>query len=303
MPGVFMSEIKTATLKNGEREYKYLSLGQGKNLIFFFHGFPDDAGSMKELMQIFSERDFTCVAPYMRGYSPGSDIPFSTTVSIAELAGDLKFIVESLKSKHDPKTTVIVGHDWGAIASYAFANLSPGTIDTLVALSAPPIPTYLKNLLVYPSQIVRSWYILFFQLRAGIPESALLENELLRRLWEDWSPGWKIPEDRFREVSENLKVHEHLTTALGYYRGLLTPGNWALWNSSRELVFHKISVPTLVLAGEKDECISTSVYKGLESEFYSRVSFKVIGKVGHFLPLEAPAQVAKEIFTFLKLGV
>ncbi|TGL71910.1 alpha/beta fold hydrolase [Leptospira kmetyi] len=296
-----MSEIKTSTLKNGEREYKYLSLGKGKNLAFFFHGFPDDAGSMKELMEIFSKKDFTCIAPYMRGYSPGSNVPFSTTVSIAELAGDLKFIVESLKTKFKSENTVLIGHDWGAIASYAVANLSPGSIDALVALSVPPLPTYIKNLFVYPSQIVRSWYILFFQLRAGIPESALLKNELLRRLWEDWSPGWKIPEDRFREVSENLKVPEHLTAALGYYRGLLTPGNLALWNSSRELVFQKISVPTLVLAGENDECISTSVYKGLESEFYSRVSFQVIGKAGHFLPLEAPAQVSKEIFKFLKL--
>lgn len=296
-----MSEIKTSTLKNGEREYKYLSLGKGKNLAFFFHGFPDDAGSMKELMEIFSKKDFTCIAPYMRGYSPGSNVPFSTTVSIAELAGDLKFIIESLKTKFKPENTVLIGHDWGAIASYAVANLSPGSIDALVALSVPPLPTYIKNLFVYPSQIVRSWYILFFQLRAGIPESALLKNELLRRLWEDWSPGWKIPEDRFREVSENLKVPEHLTAALGYYRGLLTPGNLALWNSSRELVFQKISVPTLVLAGENDECISTSVYKGLESQFYSRVSFQVIGKAGHFLPLEAPAQVSKEIFKFLKL--
>ncbi|PJZ42539.1 alpha/beta hydrolase [Leptospira kmetyi] len=296
-----MSEIKTSTLKNGEREYKYLSLGKGKNLAFFFHGFPDDAGSMKELMEIFSKKDFTCIAPYMRGYSPGSNVPFSTTVSIAELAGDLKFIIESLKTKFKPENTVLIGHDWGAIASYAVANLSPGSIDALVALSVPPLPTYIKNLFVYPSQIVRSWYILFFQLRAGIPESALLKNELLRRLWEDWSPGWKIPEDRFREVSENLKVPEHLTAALGYYRGLLTPGNLALWNSSRELVFQKISIPTLVLAGENDECISTSVYKGLESEFYSRVSFQVIGKAGHFLPLEAPSQVSKEIFKFLKL--
>ncbi|TGL74542.1 alpha/beta fold hydrolase [Leptospira yasudae] len=296
-----MSEIKTSSLQNGEREYKYLSLGKGKNLIFFFHGFPDDAGSMKELMEFFSEKDFTCLAPYMRGYSPGSNVPFSTTVSIAELAGDLKFIVESLQAKYKPAKTIVVGHDWGAIASYAFANLSPGAIDALVALSVPPLPTYLKNLILYPSQIVRSWYILFFQLRAGIPESALLKNDLLRRLWEDWSPGWKIPEDRFREVSANLKIPEHLTTALGYYRGLLTPGNLALWNSSRELVFHKISVPTLVLAGEKDECISPSVYKGLESEFYSRVLFKTIPKAGHFLPLEAAGPVANEITAFLKL--
>ncbi|XDD48925.1 alpha/beta fold hydrolase [Leptospira sp. WS92.C1] len=296
-----MSEIKTEFLKNGEREYKYLSLGKGKNLIFFFHGFPDDAGSMKRLMEIFSEKDFTCVAPYMRGYSSGSNVPVSTTVSIAELAGDLKFIVESLKAKHKPERTVVVGHDWGAIAAYGLANLSPGILDALVALSVPPLPTFLKNLFLYPSQLVRSWYILFFQLRSGIPESALLRNDLLRRLWEDWSPGWKIPEDRFQEVSQNLKIPEHLSAALGYYRGLLTPENFTLWNSSRELVFQKISVPSLILAGENDQCVATSVYRGLESEFYSRVLYKVVSNAGHFLPLEAPEVVAKEIFSFLKV--
>ncbi|RHX84856.1 alpha/beta fold hydrolase [Leptospira stimsonii] len=298
-----MSEIQTASLKNGEREYKYLSLGNGKKLIFFFHGFPDDAGSMKELMNIFAERDFTCIAPYMRGYSSGSGVPFSPTVSIAELAGDLKFIVESLKAKYKPENTIVVGHDWGAIAAYALANLSPSSLDTLVALSVPPLPTFLKNLLFYPSQIVRSWYILFFQLRAGIPESALLKNDLLRRLWEDWSPGWKIPEKRFQEVSENLKVPENLSTALGYYRGLLTPSNFSLWNSSREIVFQKIGVPALVLSGEKDECISPNVFRGLESEFYSRVLFKIVNNAGHFLPLEAPEIVAQEILSFLKLDL
>ncbi|EKR37125.1 hypothetical protein LEP1GSC096_0286 [Leptospira interrogans serovar Hebdomadis str. R499] len=36
-------------------------------------------------------------------------------------------------------------------------------------------------------------------------------------------------------------------------------------------------------------------------EFYSRVSFQVIDKAGHFLHLEAPERVAKEIFRFIKL--
>lgn len=120
---------------------------------------------MKELMEIFSKKDFTCIAPFMRGYSPGSSVPFSGTVSIAELAGDLKFIVESLKSVYNPETTIVLGHDWGAIASYAFSNLSPGIIDTLVALSVPPIPTYLK---IYSFILLKSFEVgIFYFFKLG----------------------------------------------------------------------------------------------------------------------------------------
>ncbi|EPG75421.1 hypothetical protein LEP1GSC058_2095 [Leptospira fainei serovar Hurstbridge str. BUT 6] len=92
-------------------------------------------------------------------------------------------------------------------------------------MSVPPLSIFLRNLLVHPTQLLRSWYILFFQLRFGIPERAIPKPNggLLRKLWKDWSPGWNFPENRFQEILQTLSEPTRLKTALGYYRGLITP--------------------------------------------------------------------------------
>ncbi len=290
------TEFEKRKIQANGLEFDVLKLGKGENLCLFLHGFPDDARSFLPLMERFSSIGFTCYAPFLRGYSKGS-VPNelkegkNTTVSIADLAEDLDALLERIKLKEKPERVLVLGHDWGSIAAYALANLSPSSFDVLATLSVPPLPVFVKNLFFHPSQIFRSWYILFFQLRWGIPEKSIREGELLRKLWKNWSPNWVIPEERFREVNHNLKETDQLQTALGYYRGLLTPDSFRDWNRSLELVFKKISLPSVILTGSQDHCIDSNMFEDMEISFKAPYQFHIISDAGHFLPLEAPDKV------------
>ncbi|EPG67248.1 alpha/beta fold hydrolase [Leptospira wolffii] len=299
------TEFERRKIQANGLEFEVLKLGRGKNLGLFLHGFPDDARSFLPLMEKFSSEDFTCYAPFLRGYSKGS-VPEewksgkNRTVSIADLAEDLDSLLERIKLKEKPDKVLVLGHDWGSIAAYGLANLSPSSFDILATVSVPPLPVFLKNLFLHPSQLLRSWYILYFQLRLGIPERSILEGNLLRKLWKDWSPNWAIPEERFREVGQNLKDEEILGTALGYYRGLLTPDSFRDWNRSRELVFRKISLPSVILSGDRDGCIDKDMFEGLETSFRAPFEFHIVSRSGHFLPLENPDKVFSIVLDFWK---
>ncbi|TGL58315.1 alpha/beta fold hydrolase [Leptospira sarikeiensis] len=298
-------EFEKNKLQANGLEFDLLKSGKGKKLALFLHGFPDDAASFLPLMEKFSEVGFTCYSPYLRGYSKGS-IPSdiregkNKTVSIADLAQDLDSLLEAIRKKEKPEKIFIIGHDWGSIIASSLANLSPRSFDVLALLSVPPLPVFIKNLAFNPSQIFRSWYILFFQFRFGIPERSIQEGDFLRKLWRDWSPNWVLPEERFREINQNLKDPKILETALGYYRGLLTPDSFRDWNRSRELIFRKISVPTILLSGSEDHCISTSMFDNLGSSFRAPYEFHSIYNAGHFLPLEVPDKLFSLLFEFWK---
>ncbi|TGJ99384.1 alpha/beta hydrolase [Leptospira semungkisensis] len=298
-------EFEKIKIQANGLEFDVLKVGKGKNLALFLHGFPDDARSFLPLMERFSDSDFSCYAPFLRGYSKGS-VPSgfkegkTGTVSIADLAQDLDALLDKIKRKENPDKVLVLGHDWGSIAAYGLANLSPRSFDVLSTLSVPPLPVFIKNLFTHPLQIFRSWYILFFQLRFGIPEKAIQDGDFLRRLWKDWSPNWVLPEERFREVSQNLKESGALSTALGYYRGLMTPDSLKDWNRARELVFRKISVPSLVLTGDDDHCIDKSMFEGMDTSFRAPFELQIVSQAGHFLPLEAPDRINSYVLEFWK---
>jgi pimeloyl-ACP methyl ester carboxylesterase len=61
----------------------------------------------------------------------------------------------------------------------------------------------------------------------------------------------------------------------------------------------KINVPSLILAGEKDQIEHLEI---LEKELLPRIpgaQLKVIPKTGHLSPLEAPSEIAMAISHFL----
>jgi pimeloyl-ACP methyl ester carboxylesterase len=57
---------------------------------------------------------------------------------------------------------VIVGHDWGAVATYAAADHEPDRWRRVVTMAVPPAGALAAGLLQY-RQLQKSWYMFFFQ--------------------------------------------------------------------------------------------------------------------------------------------
>jgi pimeloyl-ACP methyl ester carboxylesterase len=57
----------------------------------------------------------------------------------------------------------VVGHDWGAVVAWYLAGAHPDRVRSLTALSVPHTQAFVGAML-RSSQLLHSWYMLFFQL-------------------------------------------------------------------------------------------------------------------------------------------
>lgn len=300
-----MEEI---TLTANGLTHPALKLGNGNKLALLIHGFPDSPYTWRGIMPRLAEAGYTCIAPFLRGYSE-QNTPRemfeneAATIQIADVAHDIVAMVDAAGFRN----ALLVGHDWGAIAAYAAANLEPQKITAVVTLSVPHLKILLSNLWKNPAQFMASWYILFFQLRFGIPESRVSRDRLdfIEMLWSRWSPeaasaaGYS---ETLEAAKTLLSAPQILHNALSYYRGLLTPAlaDLARWNESRRLSFANVRVPLLTMTGSGDGCILPEMFDGMHAAAESDFTLRILPQVGHFLTLESDERIADEILKMAK---
>lgn len=252
---------------------------------------------MLPLAKRFVAAGFRCIAPYLRGYRPSDPAPDGDygTVSLARDA-------VGLIGAAGAETATIVGHDWGAVTAYVAASLAPARVRRIVTMSVPPPRIFFPSFLRHPAQIRRSWYMGYFQLPGAAARLAADDFAFVDRLWRDWSPGWDFPAERLAGVKATLGDEEGASHAIGYYRSiprsLLVPGPTAL--ETWRIAFSRISVPALVFSGDRDGCMASEIYSGIEDAFTNPVRFEIVPGAGHFLPLEATDRVADLAIPFAR---
>ena len=302
-----MVEISRGRVQANGIEFAYRARGDGDRLALCLHGFPDDAGSMDPLLDRLAGAGFTAVAPFMRGYGPTEPAPDGDYTAGA-LAGDAIALVDALAGQFDfdgggsdpgspADGAVLVGHDWGAVAGYAAASRAPGRFSRLVAMAVPP--QFPQRALEHPRQLLRSWYMGFFQL-PDLPERALQTEEfaLVDLLWGLWSPGWDYPAERIASVKDTLSTPGTVEAALAYYRQLGSAMASQLFEEAPEGT--AIQVPGLVLAGEDDGCIGAELFGRSDEAFDAPCRVVKVRGAGHFLHQERPDTVAEEILAFVE---
>lgn len=255
-----------------------------------FHGFPDDPGTFAPLMERLADDGYTAVAPYMRGYG-GTETPSLETsdYSVTALGGDVIAVLNALGTE-DP---LVVGHDWGATAVTAVARLDPSLVGEAVVIAVPP--NFVEALDDYPRQVMRSWYMSFFQI-PGLAEETLRRDDfaLLERLWRAWSPNWDISEERLESVKETFREGDTVSASLLYYRAFFDD----VMGHPDALKVRGVEAPTLLVAGRNDGCVSSSLFEDAEKCYEGRYELEVVGGAGHFVHAEKPDAVADAMLDF-----
>jgi pimeloyl-ACP methyl ester carboxylesterase len=140
---------------------------------------------------------------------PGYDVPTYKPISVGTYVRSL-LAVRGAFGAND--RAVLVGHDWGAVASYGVVSSDPAAFGRLVTLAAPPAGA-LAAMFSY-RQLKRSFYICHPTGRAC--GAVLLEPGFWESLWADWSPGYDPRED----VSELRRYvsADNITDVIAPYR-------------------------------------------------------------------------------------
>jgi pimeloyl-ACP methyl ester carboxylesterase len=265
------------------------------------HGFPDTAYGWRKFAPRLAESGWRVIAPFMRGYAP-SAIPNDGSYHIGALMDDAMRVRSAAGGT---ERDVVIGHDWGALAGAGLAALPESAFTKAVIMSVPPVGAFRplgqvpdRGRLVreLPRQLLRSWYISYFQL-PWLPERSA--SWVLPRLWRRWSPGYRAEED-LRHVDAAIGTPESWRAALGPYRATIRntrpPAHYAelhrYWAEPPQL-------PTLYLHGHDDGCMSAAFARWVDRVLPPGSEVSVVSDAGHFLQLEQPDKVAELVLKFI----
>jgi pimeloyl-ACP methyl ester carboxylesterase len=262
-------------------DFAYLEAGPPDGpLALCLHGFPDSAPTWNALLTALGDAGFHAVAPWLRGYAP-TQIPGDGAYGVGSLEDDANALHDALGGD---ERAVIVGHDWGAIATYGIAVSAPAKWRRVVTMAVPPGGALGMGFLSY-AQLKRSWYMFFFQ--NALAETAVSMNDLafIDGLWADWSPGFD-GSAHLPAVKDALRDPANLAAALGYYR--------AMWGGSGQPgTAGTPTQPVLYLHGRDDGCLGVELVDNAAMFLSADSRVEILDDCGHFLQVEQPDLVNK----------
>jgi pimeloyl-ACP methyl ester carboxylesterase len=190
-------------------------IGKGPSVLLL-HGFPDSSRGFRELCEALAERGFRAIAPDLRGYGlsdkPEGLAAYRSTELIADISALARWTGE--------ERVAVVGHDWGGTLAYLFATQHPEQVSKLVVLNAAHPESYARAL-TRSLQLLRSWYVLFFQLR-GIAEWLVTRRWVFRWLMRALVAKKEQLTDAAIEAGRRELLRPGaVRAALSYYRAAL----------------------------------------------------------------------------------
>lgn len=269
----------------------------GGEPVVLLHGFPDIPSTFHHQTAALAAAGYEVLSPALRGYEPSS-VPPDRNVSVAEIARDLIAVIDDFNCKR----VHLIGHDWGAVVGYAFAAMFPERVASLATIAAPPPLRAIALLRRFPAQLRNSWYMLFFQL-PGAPLRAIARDDwaLIRTLWRDWSPGYAMSTEEWRERRDWFERAGVKRAMIDYYRQNFPLSVVLGLRKTEALRYRTIAAPTLSITGADDRCIDTRLFDDafVDDDFPGGWRVERIDGAGHFVHLEASDTVNALLLNWL----
>lgn len=268
--------------------------GAPRGLAIVVHGFPDHPPTFAPLIDALAAHGLEVIAPWLRGYAPSTRTgPFT----VDQLGAD---ILSLARAHAGGRPVYLVGHDWGAIATYAAllaaedaADGARSPIAAAVTLSVPH-PLAFVRALGRDGQWRRSWYMAVFQLPGAARLARAGDFALIDRLWRAWSPRYRLP------AAERAALHACLAASwpapLGPYRALVRP--LGAVRARLDRARRPLATPILYLHGADDGCIAPGAARD-QARWLTDVTAHVLPGAGHFLHCEIPGVIAPLITAFV----
>ncbi|GAB3909933.1 alpha/beta hydrolase [Larkinella knui] len=149
-------------------------------LVILLHGFPEFWYAWRYQIPALAAAGFRVWAPDQRGYNL-SDKPLAVSdYTIDKLGDDVLGLMDAAQVQQ----ATVIGHDWGGGVAWWLAMTHPERLHRVVCLNMPHLAVMLRAIRNRPRQMLRSWYVGFFQL-PRLPE-------WLARLGNWWAPVWAM---------------------------------------------------------------------------------------------------------------
>ena len=270
--------------------------------IILLHGFPYDIRSWDMVVPLLSEAGYRVLVPYLRGYGPTSfrDPKAPRMAQQAAIGQDVVDFAEALGVGE----YALAGFDWGNRAACIASILQPEVVKALVAIGGYPVQnTLTKGKPASAISEARRWYKWYFnteQGRIGLEEN---RRDIIRYLWDTWSPGWQYTDEAFDRSAPSFDNPDFVEITLHSYRHrhMYAPGEDCFNEVERRLSEGPpILVPSIVLRGENSGFgrPKPDPYED-KAKFPALVASRIVVGAGHDLPAHRPDEVAAALFQLL----
>jgi pimeloyl-ACP methyl ester carboxylesterase len=254
--------------------------------ILVIHGFRGDHhGLLRVADQLPGMR---IIMPDLPGF--GSSGAFASGTHSVEHYGT--FITDFMAALGLGPDTVLLGHSFGSIVAAHFVAAHPGAVSPLILINPIAAPA-----LEGPKGIMTKLAVLYYRLAARLPRRlglALLRSPLIVRVMSEAMA--KTPDKELRRFIHGQ--HHAYFSAFADRDSLLESFTASVSGNVAE-VAGQLSLPVLLIAGEKDEIAMLPDQHRLAA-LLPDGTLKVIPGVGHLIHYETPAPAAGFILTFLK---
>lgn len=270
--------------------------------VILLHGFPYDGHAYDEVVPALAADGCRALVPWLRGYGQTRFLSPQTPRSgeQAALGNDLRQFMDALAIRR----AVLVGYDWGGRAACVVSALWPERVRGLVSgagynmFHAPSM-----NNPASAERELRNWYQYYFHLERGVRGLEKNRRDIARLLWTLWSPNWKFDDATFERTARAFDNPDFVAVVVQSYRHRYgnAPGDPALAAIEAELTKQpKISVPTINLHGADNGISAMTEIDGHARHFTGSYERRVLPRIGHNVPQEAPAATVAAIRDLLK---
>jgi pimeloyl-ACP methyl ester carboxylesterase len=288
-----IKHVRTATLDVAYEE----SGNPGGAPVLLLHGWPYDPRCYDEVAPPLVDAGCRVIVPYLRGFGATRFLSAETLRSgqQAALGNDLRELLDALGIAR----AVLAGYDWGGRAACVVTALWPERVRGLVTGNGYNIQNIAASVKpVAPAQEHRFWYQYYFHTergRAGLEQN---RRALCRYIWQIWSPDWAFDDATYEKSAASFDNPDFVAVTVQSYRHRFgyAAGDPALEPIEQRLASQPaITVPAIVLHGASSGIQPPAGSEAHARNFAGPYQRRVLPKIGHNLPQEAPLAVADAV--------
>jgi pimeloyl-ACP methyl ester carboxylesterase len=279
VPGVSHEFVEA----NGLR-FHVATCGEGERLALCLHGFPECWFSWRYQLPLLARLGYRAWAPDLRGYGQSERPSTLDDYAIEKLIDDVAGLIDASGAR----STLLVGHDWGAVVAWYFAMRQVRPLERLVIMNVPHLAVFEKVIRTW-KQLRRSWYVYFFQI-PWLPDALLgagharAVGEIFRRTSTN---SERFPEEVRAVYREAASQPGAATAMINYYRALVRGGGG---RRQRAQGYPIIETPTLMLWGERDVALCKETTYGTDA-YVRDLTLRYLPEVSHWVQQDDPDTV------------
>lgn len=278
----------------GDTRLHYVDAGEGP-LVILYHGFPSFWYSWFDQMEALKGR-YRVVAVDALGAGLSAKPQALDPYRIDRLAAQIDALARHLNGK---KKFALIGHDWGAALSFAYAQAYPKRLKAVIGMSAPSYNQFLDLVRSNPEQRRRSQYMLTFgKLTFADVRKPGYAPGFAKMAYSGLAERGSITAEEETLFLNAVGTPEAINGGMNWYRSNISSfgkDQLASYFPGKERI---VRVPTLLIWGNADTTFVDDFVVDT-SGLGNKVTVLRLSNVGHWTPIEGGSQVSEEIASFL----